>query len=65
MFSRKELIRIRDRAKTESQTSVLKNWQEAYWSLACAADCLDAMMVRAQEKTKKNTMKIKRNSSLP
>lgn len=51
LFSRDELIDIRDRAEELSkQTSIHPAWSRAYLAMADAADRLDAAMARAEAK---------------
>lgn len=51
MFSRDELIELRKRAEDMAQIEGLNpHWMRAYLQLADAADRLDAMIARTQEK---------------
>lgn len=46
MFTREELIEIRERAESLAREKINPLWQRAYLALADAADKLDAMEAR-------------------
>lgn len=49
-FTRKELTGIQVRAEKESYKDIHPIWKRAYFCLAEAANCLDAMMARGEER---------------
>ena len=49
-FEREELIELRDRTETEATYKSNEGWRRAHLRLADAADHLDAMIARTEEK---------------